>query len=175
MKTARFIFTFIGFGVFSLGLAFAGESSGQSHKSAPRENQKAGDHSVDRPPGNQAHGKAVPMDGKPSKPNGPGTISQKIGQAGPINPGPRRTLATGLPQPESSRVATVPKNGLTMNQPENRNEQLAKPPSGRAVTASTPGVVRGRGANTASIGGLAASSARNSPRALDGATVKRKF
>jgi hypothetical protein len=63
---------------------------------------------------------------------------------------------------------------LMMNTPGNHRDQPARLPMGSGTTAPLPGVVLGRGAAAASIGGLAPSSAKSSAAAINGTGMGRK-
>jgi hypothetical protein len=196
MKTTRFLFTSAGFGVLTLGLSFAGEPSGPPPR-GPSEGQAAS-----KPPAGQAQGN--PARDHRSYPDGTHSKSKEDSQAGPTrktmpahrpgpnrpkqaaigreepgrqradNPPAQRTPANGLPPPGLSKPATAAKDGLRLNPMGNQRQPPARLPVGSATTALLPGIVRGRGAAPATIGGLTASSARSSTAAINGAAMKRR-
>jgi hypothetical protein len=85
-----------------------------------------------------------------------------------------RTPAGDLQQPGLSKPATATRNGLMMNTQGKHREQPARVPVGSGSSAPLPGVVRGRGATAAGIGGLAPSSARSSAAVINGTGMARK-
>jgi hypothetical protein len=82
--------------------------------------------------------------------------------------------ANDLHQPGLNKPVTAAKDGLMMNKTGNPRQPLAKSPLGTGTPVPLPGVVRGRGAATASIGGWAAASAKNSAAAINGTGMRPK-
>jgi hypothetical protein len=169
MKTARFLFTIVGFGALTLGLSYAGEPSSHSSEQNPREN-----HTASARPAGRRQGNGDQMDRKPSLLHNNGHALERSSQAGPLHTQINRTLGNELHQPGLKKAATAATGGLMMNKIENHHQQLARLPVGGGTTAPWPGVVRSRSATLAAIGGLTASSAKNSAAALNGAAIKRK-
>jgi hypothetical protein len=159
MKTARFLFTMVGFGALTLGVGFAAEPSSPPSERVPRENHASSVRSVG--PG---HGSRDHMERN----------SARSSQPGPLHTQTKRALGNGLHQPGLKRAATAANGGWMMNKIEHHHEQPAKLPGGSGTTAPWPGVTRSRSAAAAVIGGLTASSAKNSAAALDGTAIRRK-
>jgi hypothetical protein len=146
MKTARFLSTLAGFGALTLGLSLAGEPSGQPSAKGPSKDQVA-------------------------------DIHQAPGQQRGDNTQTKRASVSGLHQPGLNQPVTAAKAGAMMNKTGNPREQLARPPLGTGTTGTTtslPGVVHGRGAATASLGGLVPSSAKSSAAVINGTGMKPK-
>jgi hypothetical protein len=180
MKTVRYLFMVVGFGVLTHGLSFADEPSGQTAGlPSPSQNQTTSDCPAVSTPGSQAPGRTDKPDGKHSKPKDDNHASAKNIQAGPINVQAARTTANNLsqknPQPDLSQAATVAKTGLVMNKIGNQPGPPAKPPIGSGITAPLSGVVRNRGAAAPIIGGLAAASTKTPVAVINGTAMKRKF
>jgi len=162
MKTPRLFFMIVGFGALTLGLGFAGEPSKQPAEQDSHENHTAGAR-----PAGRAQGKRDQVDR---------THSQFIrsSQASPISTQTKRTSGNEVHQSVLKKPATAANEGLMANKTGNHLEQLAKVPVGSGSTALLPGVVHGRSANAAVIGGMTPSSAKHSAAAVDGAGIKRK-
>jgi hypothetical protein len=112
--------------------------------------------------------------GEPSRqPSGPAASENHTASDCPADP-VKRTSANDLHQPGLNKAATPAKDGLIMNKTGNPREQLARLPLGTRPATPLPGVVRGRVAATASIGGLAASSAKTSAAVINGTGMKPK-
>jgi hypothetical protein len=204
MKTARFLFTMVGFGALTLGLGFAGESSRQPVGQGPSENQTASDHHGDQEPGNRGHGNRDLADEKHSNSNDNRHVSQKSSQAGPIkeaipthrddqdrpkqvtnsqhdsgekrvdNAQTKRASVNDPHQPGLNQPVIAAKDGWMMNKTGKPREPLARLPVGGGATALSPVVVHGRVPAPVIIGGLAASSAKNSAAVINGTGMRRK-
>ena len=203
MKTTRFLFASAGFGVLTLGLSLAGEPSSPPAQGPP-EAQAASKPFACQTQSNPARDNRDHTDGTQSKPKEDSHASGKDSQAGPTrkampthrpgqdrpkqaaigreDPGrqrvnnthTQRTSANDLPPPGLNKPATAAKDGLRLNTMGSQRQQPATLPVGSSTTAPLPGIVRGRGAAPATIGGLAASSARSSTAAINGAAIKPK-
>jgi hypothetical protein len=172
MKITPFLLAVVSVCALTVRPAFAAEPSGEASKSESRENQKNGAHSVDSTHGSLLPGKKVPLVGNRSLSQV--NASKKIGQAAPVDIQPKRNLANGLPQTGLNKTSPTAKTGLTMNRSGNPLLAPSMLPTGRATTLPTTHIVRDRVATTASVGGLAALSLKNSPTPVNGAAVKRK-
>lgn len=180
MKTARFLFTIIAFGSFTLGMSYAGEPSSQpSQPSAQQsgDNHAAGLRPADLPHGKHTAGKTESTDVKPSNPKEDTHAIAKKSQADPISAQTQSTSANKLPQPALKKATLAAKAGLTtggliMN--KIGNQLPAKLPVGSGTTAPRPGAFRGRSDTPMAIGGSTASSAKNSAAALSGSSIKPK-
>jgi len=159
MKTARFLFALIGSGALTPGVGFAGEPSSQPSEHYPHQ-----EHATSVRPAGRVHGIGDQMDRN----------SKKNSRAVPINNQSKRAPVKELHQPGLNKTVPAAKGGLMMNKTRNNHEQPARLPVGRGTTAPLPGVVPARSATVAAIGGLAASSAKHSAAALNGAAIKRK-
>jgi hypothetical protein len=86
MKTARFLFTMVGFGALALRLGFARETSDQAREPALSENRAktTNDRSADQALGYPARGNRDQADEKHSKSNDDRHIFEKSSQADPI-------------------------------------------------------------------------------------------
>ncbi|MGD1083962.1 MAG: hypothetical protein ABSA47_04325, partial [Verrucomicrobiota bacterium] len=215
MNTIRFLFTLIAFGSFSLGLSYADEPSRQ----VPMQDNKTTEHSSDSATGKPTPGKTAPTDGeasnpkddvltdqRPGKPTAGKTIptdgklpkadghaSAKGTQPGPLNPQPKITPPTKLPQPSAaspppaSASKSAPANappspssnpaapsaksgssivGSTLN--KSGPQSPAKLPGGDGTTPIGVGGVRGRGATAALLGASLGLGPKNAPAALVG-------
>jgi hypothetical protein len=204
MKTRRFLFAIIGFGSLTLGLSLADEASRQPPGQAPSENHTTSDTPADQVHGYAARDSKARPDGKPAESKAdrhvseqsshPGSTSKAIpgNRSNPDHPKPvainhedprneggnhvhtQRTPANELQRPGSSKGATVVKAGSMMNTLGHHRDQPARLPVGSGATAPLPGVVRGRGAGTASVGGLAPSSAKSSAAGINGTGMGRR-
>ena len=204
MKTTRFLFTIVGFGALTLGLSFAGEPSIQPSAPSPTENHATSDRPADQAQGSPGRGKSDQTDGTHSKSKDDSRASEQSSQAGPISkamathrpnqgrpkkganrqedPSGQRVNDTqtkqpsvsNLHQPGLNQAATAARDGLRMNTIGSQRQPPARLPVVSATTAPLPCTVRGRGAASATIGGLAASSARSSTAAINGAAIKPK-
>jgi hypothetical protein len=106
-----------------------------------------------------------------------GSLALGVSHAGPAHDNKdqgKRAPATGVHPPGLNKAATAANGGLMLNKIGNNHEQPARPPVGGRTTAPLPGVVRGRSATAAAIGGAAASSAKHPAAALNGSDIKRK-
>jgi hypothetical protein len=168
MKTARFLLTIIASGSLALGLVYAGEPSSQSSERNPREK-----HATGVRPADPVHGNKDQMDRRSSKGNNDGRASGKSVQFGSMNTQTKHTSENELHQSGLKKAAAA-NDGLMMNKTGNHRDPLARLPVGSGITAPLPGAVRGRSDTEAVLGGLAASSAKNSAAALNGAAIKRK-
>jgi hypothetical protein len=82
----------------------------------------------------------------------------------------------GEPFPQSSASAAHEEH-ITGNRPAENNLQqpmLKRATTAANTTALAPGIVRGRSATAASIGGLTTSSAKNSAATINGTAMNRK-
>jgi hypothetical protein len=204
MKTPRFLFTIIGFGSLTLGLSLAGEPSRQPAGQEPSENHTTSDRPAEQVQGKGAHDKRDQPDGKPSNSKAESHASEQSRQPGSASKAlPRNRLgqdhakqdairhedarnqrvdhthtqhtpANDLQRPGASKAATAAKAGSMINALGNHRDQPARLPVGSGATAPLPGVVRGRGAGTASVGGLAPSSAKSSAAGINGTGMGRR-
>jgi hypothetical protein len=204
MKTARFLFTIVGFGALTLGLGFASEPSRQPSGQGPSEDQAASKRPVGLTQGNPVRGKAAPTEGQHSESKDDSHASEKSRQAGPIQkatpthrPGQdrpkqvakgyedpagqrvdkiqtKRPSVKDLPQPGLNKAAVGAKPGLMMKTAGNQRQQFPRLPVGSGTTAPLSGVVRGRGAAPASIGGLTVASARSTAAVISGTGMGHK-
>ncbi len=204
MKTPRFLFTIVGFGALTLGLSLADEPSRQPSEQAPNENHTTSDRPAEQVQGEGAHDKRDQPDGKPSNSKAESHASEQSRQLGSASKAlPRnrlgqdhvkqdairhedarnqrvdhthtqRTPANNLQRPGASKAATVPKAGSMINTVGNHREQPARLPVGSGATAPLPGVVRSQGTGTASVGGLAPSSAKSSTAGINGTGMGRR-
>jgi hypothetical protein len=117
--------------------------------------------------------------GKPSRQKpATGGFSSALPQgspAVPINAQPKSTPLNIPSQPVLNHAGTAAKGGLMMSQTGIQRTTPAKLPVGSGTTAASAGVVRSRSAGTASLGGLASVSAKNSLAVINGTAMKRKF
>ncbi len=177
MKTARFLFTIVGSGALTLGLSYAGESSTQPTGQATYENHATSDRPADHARGKQVGptGEAKPTQGHiRDRPKQVAKSYEGSGGKRGDNTQTKRASANDLQQPGLKRAATATDAGLMMNKIENRREPLIKLPVIGGTTTPAPGVVRSRSTTAAVIGGLAASSARNSTAGINGTTIKHR-
>jgi hypothetical protein len=157
MKTTSLLLIIVGAGALTLGLGYAGEPS------APHENQTTNDRSAGTVRGQiQEHPKQVQKSHE-------GSVEKRdnFGQT-------KRASVNDLQQPGWKRAATFANDGLMMNKMEAHREEVARLPVDGGTTALATGVARSRSATTASVGGLAASSARNSAAAINGTGMNRR-
>jgi hypothetical protein len=204
MRTPRFLFTIIGFGSLTLGLSLAGEPSRQPSGQEPSENHTTSGRPADQAQGNGARDNRDQPDGKPSNSNAESHASEQSRQPGSASMAiPRnrlgqdhakqvairhedarnqrvdrshtqRTPANDLQRPGANKAATVAKAGSMLNPLGNHRDQPARLPMGSGTIAPLPGVVRSRGAGTASVGGLAPSSAKSSAAVINGTGMGRR-
>jgi len=193
MKIAPLLLTLIGCGALTLGQGFAAEMPGQSSIPKVQEKHKPGDRSDNPKHDSQSPVKKQPVDGKylkptndglhgkpkingqHSKPADAGHVPKKFNQAGPANIQSKPTPASGLPQPGLTKTTAAPKNGLIMTKTGSQNAERAKLPVAGGTAPPTARVIHNHGANTAAIGGLAASNVKNSSAAITGSGIHRKF
>jgi hypothetical protein len=159
MQTARFLFTIVGLGAFTLGRCLAAEPFTPPSERAPRENHPTGVR-----PADPVHGSRERRE--------PNFASSS--QTGPVKPQSKRTPPHELPQPMLKKAATAAHGAWMMNKIQNHHEPAAKLPGNAGATAPGPGISRNRNATPAVLGGLTTASAKHSTAALDGAAVKRK-
>jgi hypothetical protein len=164
MKTARLLFAIVGFGAVTLVLGYAGEPSTQPPAQATYENHTTSDRRDDRAQGHeQHHAKPVAKNHK--------EFGGKRGDGARTE----RESANDHQQPGLKRAVTGAANdGWMMNKMENRREELARLPVGGGTPALAPGAVRGRSATAAVIGGLVASTAKNSAAVINGTGMNRR-
>jgi hypothetical protein len=177
MKTTRFLFTMIAFGVLRLGVGFAGEPPQQPSEQDSHVNHAASVRPAGPMPGKQTPGKAELPDAEPSNTKDESPISAHNSPAGPFGPQPQSTPAIKLPQSAPKASAPSPKAGLpAVGFMRNRTEIQPPPklPVASGTTAPKPGAVRGRSDAPAAIGGSKASGAKNPVAVLDGASFKLK-
>lgn len=204
MKNARLFFTMIAVGVLTLEVSFADEQPAQPSRQEASGNHASNDRPADQERSNQASGKENQTDGKHSKSKDDGHASEKSGQAdlkhkailphrhdhdGPKqvttshedaggkradNPQNNPPTVHDPHQPGLNQLSTARTDGLVWNKASRQPEQPAKLPIGSGTTAPLRSVVHERTVTAASIGGLAASSARHSTAVINGAGIKRK-
>jgi hypothetical protein len=195
MKQARFLFTVIAIGAWTLGVSYADGPSRQPSEQAARQNPAASDRSAH---GSQAPGKIEQADGKPSKPKNDRQNSKEDGHAKDLKPkddsghskpkeegrvsekgrkaGPVKSQGKKEPkQPEPKKAATAAKVGPMTNKTGKPREQPAKSPAGNEALAPRPGLVRTRGATAALVSRvLITSNTKYSAGPLAGVATQRK-
>jgi hypothetical protein len=77
-------------------------------------------------------------------------------------------------QPTFKKAPAAANQGLMMNKIAKHYEEPARLPIGSGTAPALPGVVHGRSTGAATLGGIMASSAKNSAGVIDGAVLKRK-
>jgi hypothetical protein len=159
MKTARFFLMIVGSGALMLGLGYAGEPSAP----ATHENHTTSDR-----PADQEHGHVQ------DRPKQLMKSHEDSGGMQGDHTWTKRASVNDLQQSGLKRAAAGANDGLVMNKMETRREEIARLPVGGGTTALAPGVVRGRSATAAGIGGLAASTAKNSAAAINGTGMNRR-
>jgi hypothetical protein len=157
MKTARFIFSIIGFGGLSIGVGFAGESPRQPSKEAPRQKAPTSVRPATLPHAGEEH---------------LNRSSIKSSQPAPLHPQTPRPAGSEIHQSGPKKVAVPAHSGLMMNKIEIRHDQLAKLPSSSASTAPLTSTVRSRSATPQVNGGLNVPTSKSSTAALSGLAVK---
>ena len=149
MNSARFLITLAGFGLLTFGLSLAAEPSPPPPARGPAKVRLAQGHVA---------------------PAGP-----RLNEA--LGPNP---LGNEPHLPALGKVPSAPINGFVINNAAPLRQPLAglprdaRPLAGTKTAASLPGGLRSHAPATASLGGLAASSAKGSAAALSGTGMKPK-
>jgi hypothetical protein len=173
MRASCLLLTIVTCGALTMGLGLAGEQSRQPSGQGLSENHTPDNRPSGEVPGHP-RGNRNQVAGKSSK---FGAESRALGKSSPsglMNSQPKRTTVTDLHQNAPNKAATVPAYGPLVNGAGVRREQIPKLPSGKSTTTPSLGLASDRSAHAATIGGLAASSAKHSTAVITGTGMKRK-
>jgi hypothetical protein len=175
MKKARFLFTIVAFGAWTLGVGYAGEPSGQPAKQETRQNHAARDASGKAAQGRQERGKIDQKDGKESKPKADGHASEKGGKDRAAKSGAKRPLEREPHRLEPKKTAAAAKDGRMMIKKATFHEPPARLAAGKQAVAPRPGVVPSRSATTSAAGGAAVAATKHPGLTLNGSDfIKHK-
>jgi len=153
----------IGSAALTLGAGFAAEPSRR-----PAEKDSRAIHSASALPANKVQpGQKHFLSGNI------GHAAERSSQTARVNTQTPRAPAGEIHQPGLNKAAATANRGWMKSGAEDRHEPFARLPVG-GTAAPRSGTARVRLVAAANIGGLMASSARNSAKALDGAAFKRK-
>jgi hypothetical protein len=168
MKTRRFLFVVLGFGALTLRLSFADEPAKASPQHDPHDKNTMPVHPAGPPriTGDRTDRKHFLL-------NAVGHDSNWNSQPRSVPGLTKRTTANGFRPPVLKKPATAANQPL-LNKPATYSMPPARLLEGREIAAPFPHGVPGRAATAATLGGLTASSAKNSTAALNGTTLKRK-
>jgi hypothetical protein len=156
MKTAKLLLAVVCASSLALARGFAAESA-VSHSRLPSRAKS-------------------PFSARPGNPSRPPTrATEKKSQPGPLNLQNRRPLADPSRQTEAGKAGPGGKAGLSSNKNGIHPLPGAQSEAPRAPVAPASGIVRDRGAATATLGGLAKPGTTRSAGSISGTGVKRRF
>jgi hypothetical protein len=167
MKTARLLLVITGFGALSLGLGFAEEppklpnAHGKHTIAASAEPEHAGEALLNRP-----H----------SLLNNNGHVTERSGQAGPLNFQPKRAQANENHSPALKNAPAAANRGSTINVTKVA-DHATPPPKLPVASGNAPALseeVHAQKNATATVGGLRTSTTKTSVASLNGTAIKGK-
>jgi hypothetical protein len=163
MKTLCILFAIIAVAALPFPAAHAGEPASQAsgHDSARRHAAVAHPAGPARDGKERSEGKSLKLVGNLRAP--PLIV--------PANHAP--AIATAARPAPSKKAAPAPTGGLALSKTPINREPSSKPPIGRGAIVPLPGAVHARGPAASSLNGAAASGARHSAAALNGASLSR--
>jgi hypothetical protein len=167
MKKRRFLFVGFSFGALTLRLCSADEPS-----KAPPQPHAYDKHNINAHSAEPPHVNGDQIAQKHFLLNGVGHDSNGSSRAASTHSPTKSTTSNEFHPSPLKKTAPAANQPFVMNKTATYQTPPARSPEGREIAAPFPRAVPGRAATAASLGGLAASSAKNSAAALNGTAMK---